>query len=230
MHLSVLHHQILRKNHLFHSLSDEEMQILLQNAHQISLKKGKFLFHQGQTANRFYFVISGCMRLFRTLIDGTEKTIELIHQENTFAEALLFSRQHEYPVTSQAIQDTVLLDFSNNDYLNLLKANPDLSLRLLDDLSHRLRSLINEIEMLSIKNSTHRVTRYLLNQLTQTGDKENTLRLPAPKNLIANQLGIQPETFSRILNRLKIEGIIDIQGKRVTILDMELLTDYELIR
>lgn len=111
--------------------------------------------------------------------------------------------------------------------MTLLKSSPDLSLVLLGDLSRRLRMRLNEIEVLSLKNSTHRVVRYLLTQIVGSESEYPQFDLPVAKRLIAGQLAIQPETFSRIVHRLKEEGVIDMKGKEVTVLDRKALADYE---
>lgn len=227
MQFQKIHGQLLRKHHLFSSLSDGGLEQLLQGSRVISVSKGDFLFQQNEEARHFYFVVSGCMKLFRTLPDGTEKIIELVASNQTFAEALMFNAQTRYPVSAQAVEPAELFSFSNVDYLMLLKTNPDLSLALLGDLSRRLRMRINELEVLSLKNSTHRVVRYLLTQMVGIDAEFPKFDLPVAKRLIAGQLAIQPETFSRIVHRLQEEKIIAMKGKEVTVLNRVALANYE---
>lgn len=227
MQFQKIHGQILRKHHLFSALSDSDLAKLMHGTRVLSVGKGEFLFQQNEEARHFYFVVSGCMKLFRTLPDGTEKIIELVPSNQTFAEALMFSAQTMYPVSAQAVEPAELFSFSNVDYMALLKSSPDLSFVLLADLSRRLRMRLNEIEVLSLKNSTHRVVRYLLTQIVGSEAEYPQFDLPVAKRLIAGQLAIQPETFSRIVHRLKEEGIIDMKGKEVTVLDRDALANYE---
>ncbi len=227
MQFQKIHGQLLRKHHLFSPLQDSDLEHLMHSARVISVAKGEFLFQQGEEARHFYFVVNGCIKLFRTLPDGTEKIIELIASNQTFAEALMFSSQTEYPVSGQAVDPTELFSFSNTDYLALVKTNPDLCVELLGDLSFRLRKRLNEIEVLSLKNSTHRVVRYFMAQMADSDEERPTFDLPVAKRLIAGHLSIQPETFSRIVHRLKEEGIIAMKGKQVTVLDRNALINYE---
>jgi CRP-like cAMP-binding protein len=227
MQFQKIHGQLLRKHHLFTALSDSDMTTLMRGTRVLSVGKGEFLFQQNEEARHFYFVVSGCMKLFRTLPDGTEKIIELVPSNQTFAEALMFNAQTMYPVSAQAVDSAELFSFSNVDYMTLLKSSPDLSLVLLGDLSRRLRMRLSEIEVLSLKNSTHRVVRYLMTQIVGADSEYPQFDLPVAKRLIAGQLAIQPETFSRIVHRLKEEGIIDMKGKEVTILDRNALANYE---
>lgn len=227
MQFQKIHGQLLRRHHLFSALSDMELEKLMAGSRVISVGKGEFLFQQNEEARHFYFVVSGCIKLFRTLPDGTEKIIELVATNQTFAEALMFASQTFYPVSSQAVEPAELFSFSNLDYVALLKSNPNLSMVLMADLSRRLRMRLNEIEVLSLKNSTHRVVRYLITQFVGSDAEYPHFELPVAKRLIAGQLAIQPETFSRIIHRLKEEGIIAMKGKEVTVLDRKALANYE---
>ena len=227
MQFQKVHAQLLQRHHLFSPIPEQGLQELMRTARIISTAKDEFLFQQGERATAFYFVISGRIKLFRTLPDGTEKIIELVAEDQTFAEALMFRLQDSYPVSAQATEPTQLFGFTSCDYLKLLKGNNELCLALLGNLSVRLRNRLNEIEVLSLKNSTHRVVRYLMTQLAKIPDQQREFSLPVTKRLIAAQLSIQPETFSRIIHKLRDEGIINLKGKQVTVLDRERLENYE---
>ena len=66
--------------------------------------------------------------------------------------------------------------------------------------------------------------RYLF-QERQTA-RSDVIDLDLPKRLIASQLGIQPETLSRILHRLTDAGLIAVQRRRIEILDQHSLSAY----
>jgi len=227
MEFHKVHTQLLQRHHLFAPLKEDDLKHLVSRARVMSLSKGDFLFMQGDHVEHFYFVISGCIKLFRNLPDGTEKIIELVHDEQTFAEALMFKAKNNYPVSTQAVESTELFSFPCAEYLSLVKANTDLCLALLGNLSARLRRRLAEIEVLSLKNSTQRVARYLLSQLDADDSEQTDFELPVAKRHIAAQLAIQPETLSRIVYKLKEEGIIEMQGKRVKVIHRKGLENYE---
>ena len=88
----------------------------------------------------------------------------------------------------------------------------------------RLHQRLNEIDTLTLGNASRRVARYLC-QEQEAGNGH--IQLCVPKRLIASQLGIQPETFSRILHRLEDEGIIRIDGRQIDVLDRQRLEQFE---
>jgi len=221
MQFQKVYGQILKKHYLFSSLSQDEFQALFKSARLLSVAKGDNIFHQGDQANNFFFLSTGRIKLFRTLPDGNEKVIELISEERSFAEALMFMEQGKYPVSACCIESSELIVFSSSDYLRLLDLNPRLSRSLLSEFCIRLHRRLDHIELLSLKNSTHRVARYLLSLCVPHPQEQPSFELPIAKRLIAEFLAIQPETLSRIIANLKEQGLIEMDGKMVTVLDRQ---------
>ncbi|MCL6415389.1 Crp/Fnr family transcriptional regulator [Aestuariirhabdus sp. Z084] len=221
------YYRLLKSHHLFAGFDDNELQQLLTTCHLKTLGRGDWLFHQGDPAPAFYFVIEGAIKLFRTTRDGNEKILEVSNSHETFAEAIMFAGQSNYPVNAQALKNSTVLAIPCPQYIECITRHPQYALALAARLSQRLHSLVNEIETLSLKNATHRVVRFLINGITDNLNREPVIELEIPKRLVASRLSIQPETFSRILHHLTDEKIISSNGKLITILDLERLLHYE---
>lgn len=222
-----VHQQILRSHHLFEPLNEEQLDELLAASQLVNLDKGEQLFHQGEPAHAFYFVISGCMKIFRLTPDGQEKIFEIIGDRQTFAEAMILMDTPNYVASATAVAPTQLYRFSKTAYMRLLQASQGLTFALLGKLCIRLHQRLNEIETLSLKNATHRVVRYLLTELMKMPAGSHCVELPVAKQLVAGQLSIQPETFSRIIHRLEAEGIIGIDGRQIDVRDRLRLEQFE---
>ena len=225
MVLHRVHHQILRSHHLFEPLNEEQLDELMASSQLLNLDKGDNLFHQGEPAHSFYFVISGAVKIYRLTPDGQEKVFEVIGNRQTFAEAMMLMDTPNYVASAQAVCPTQVYRFSNTAYMRLLETNQRLAFALLGKLCVRLHQRLNEIETLSLKNATHRVVRYLMTQLARA--ETTAFELPMAKQLVAGHLSIQPETFSRIIRRLIDEGIITQEGRLITVLDRQRLEQFE---
>lgn len=210
----------LRCGLLFGRLSDAQLDRVIRRAKKISLKEGDSLFEQGDSAERFYMVLSGHIKLFRLAPDGNEKVIEVVDPGRTFAEALMFLEQPRYPVGAQALGKAVVISIDARDFLDMLRNSVDLCLMLLGDMSFRLRGLIREIDDLSLHSATCRVAAYLL--LHAPADKDE-YELEIPKHVLASRLSVKPETFSRIIKGLKAQGVVELHGSRVAIIDRDAL-------
>src|SRR5690606_9578749 len=124
-----VHHQILRSHHLFEPLSEAQLDTLLQTARLVNVDKGAKLFHQGEPAHAFYFVISGTVKIYRLTPDGQEKVFEVIGSRQTFAEAMMLMDTPDYVASAQAIAPSQLYRFSNSTYMELLQNNSKLTFR-----------------------------------------------------------------------------------------------------
>lgn len=105
----------------------------------------------------------------------------------------------------------------------MIKEDPDLAMKMMAMLAQKLRILVNKIDDLSLKEAPSRVASYLL--LLRSSQESDTFKLDLPKGQIAFYLGTIQETLSRIFKRFTEQEIIEINGKEITIINMEELQD-----
>lgn len=217
--------QPLRKTALFTGLDEEIVRYFADNSHRKHYEKGVDLFAMGDPANAFFFIIDGWVKLYRMTRDGEEAIINVFAPGETFAEAAVFGPHQRYPVNAQAVEKTEILEIPRALFVNKIKEDSDFALRILGSISARQRSLIQQIEQVTVKSAPQRIGAFLLRLCPP--DKENNIEvnLPYDKSLIARRLNIQPETFSRALAKLKPYGV-NMDGRRVTIEDMEKLAEF----
>lgn len=211
----------LRRAYLFADMSDEHLKRLTAGMHEIHLATGNTLFRHGEPADRFFFLKSGMVKLFRLSPEGDEKIIELMHPGQTFAEAVMFmGNQGRYPVNAAAINDADVYAFDQKAFLGLLRESSEATFGLLASMSRRLHMLVNQIESLTLQNATYRLVAYLLEQIPRDVQTSPEVQLTTPKGVIAARLAIQPETLSRILAKLRQGGFIEVHGHHITVRDV----------
>jgi len=88
---------------LLRPLSRDQLERIARHAVRFYLGDGESLFQQGDTAERFYLVTKGQIKLYRLSPEGNEKVIEIVTPGQTFAEALMFLNRPHYPVGATAI-------------------------------------------------------------------------------------------------------------------------------
>lgn len=212
--------EALRQIYLFAALNDAQLDTMLASSHSIKLKQKQILFEAGQPAESFYLLRTGQIKLYSLSAEGDEKVIEIIRPGETFAEAIAFMEQHVYPVSAEAIMDSNLCSFDLLTFRQLLEDSPATSMRLMADMSRRLRMRINEINNLTLHNATYRLVVYLLEQIPEGAMELAEIHLGTPKSIIASRLSIKPETFSRILSKLTQRGLISVEGNDITLQDV----------
>lgn len=216
----------LKQSHLFTRLTDVQLDRVYRHSQVVKLEEGQQLFAQGEDVTNFYLVLSGKMKLYRVSPDGQEKIIEIVPQGGLFAEALMFMDQPHYPVSSAALSATTVIGIEANDFKDMLRDSVETCLLLLGNMSFRLRQLVHEIDTLTLHSGTCRVASYLLQHAP---DDRESFELDTAKGVIAARLSVKPETFSRIIKNLRGEGVISIDGSKITIHNREALKEYSLV-
>jgi CRP-like cAMP-binding protein len=210
---------------LFAELGEGVRRELAAHARRRHLGRGEVLFRAGEPLQAIYGVFQGHMQLSRVAGDGSEKVVEIIGPGETFAEAVLFMQREAYPVDARALEDCELLGVEAAAINRLLDERPGLARQLLGSLSRRLHNLVQDVESLALLDATGRVVGFLLARggPQAQADEPFSVELPAKKAAVASRLGVQPETFSRVLARLRQEGVITVAGDRIDVLAPERL-------
>ncbi|WXL24280.1 Crp/Fnr family transcriptional regulator [Ectopseudomonas mendocina] len=216
--------QRLRQHHLFEHLPEALFQHVCQRALYRHIETAAVLFHQAAAAERFYLLLSGQIALTRVLQEGQEKLVEVITPGECFAEALMFNGSPNYPVTATAYKSSELISIDAQHFRSLLEGQPNVCLALLGSLSIRLHQRLNEIDTLTQASASRRVVRFLCQEAQAHNDH---IQLKVSKRLIASQLGIQPETFSRILHRLVEAGLIQMERRLIRVPDRTALANFQ---
>ena len=217
----------MRRHYLFSGLDQEDFDALMQHVSAIKLEKGEILFHRGDKAECFYFVEAGQLELNIIAPTGQRKVLEVLGPDRTFAEAVTFMREHKYPVTCEALTDSVVCRIPNQDYVDLIHDNADACMRLLGDLSRHLHARVREIERLTVQNAHDRLVSYLLEHVVDSNDDEATIRLELPRHVIASRLSITPETLSRLLRSLVEDRILTIEDRVIFVHSLSRLRPYD---
>lgn len=219
--------QTLRSVYLFAGLTDQQLADLKGGMQGIGLQDGEYLFEYGQPANHFFVLLKGYIKLIRFSAEGAEKVFEIISPGESFAEAIMFMSKRTYPVTAQGIGTVEVLAFDNKVFLTILAASFDTCMRVMGNMSRRLRHWLNEIDQLTLQNATYRLVNYLLYQIppeVQLGHCQ--IDFIVPKHVIASRLSITPETLSRILHHMTEIGLIAVKGRTIHIGDVRTLRLY----
>ncbi len=212
----------LSKFPLFSGISED----YLKNIEKISLlkryKRGDNIFLEGDKGEGFFLVISGMVKIYKLSPEGKEHVLNIVGPGEIFAEAVLFYKD-EYPAYADSLSDSELLFLDKESFLRFIKETPDIAMRMLEIFSNRLRKLTNIIEEISLKNVSARLAKYLVELSVKKNS--NSFELDEKKRDLALKIGTVSETLSRTLKRFKEEGIIEIKGRRIRILKIELLKE-----
>ncbi len=194
--------EYLRQLYLFEGLDEDEIQRILAGARTVRLESGRWLYHQGEAADRFFVVRSGQIALFRQSADGRESIVALVGEDEVFGEETLILEAPRHDLNARAVGEAHLLSLERAPFRSFLEDSSLLCLRLASTFHRRQQMLLDHIEKLTLHDATQRVMAYLLEK-AGGGSGLQRIKLAVPKATLASHLSIQPETLSRILARLK---------------------------
>ncbi len=218
---------ILTNLPMFRELSVEEIERIAQSTRAIQVARGEVLFQRGAPCTGFYVMIHGQLKLAMSSPQGIEKVVELLGPGHSFGEAVMFLDK-PFPVYAQALTDSLVLHIHKSVIFEGIDSDPVFSRNMLAGLSVRLHRLIKSVESFTLRSSAQRVIGYLLQDLEEiTEGQDVKISLLANKNVIASNLNITPETFSRILHNLSDNGLIEVKGKDVRIIDIAQLRGFD---
>ncbi|MDP2247875.1 MAG: Crp/Fnr family transcriptional regulator [Nitrosomonadales bacterium] len=217
---------LLSTFHLFSELNEEQIAYVTKETHAVSVGRGDILFNRGDTALGLFLLVYGQVKLAVNSSQGTEKVIGIISPRESFGEAIIFLDQAFFPIYAQATMDSELLMIPKHVIFSLLERDITVSRKMLAGLSMRNRQLVQDIESVALLTCTQRLIGYLL-QISSSADGKNQVTLPASKSTIASLLNLSPETLSRIMLKLQLQGLIEVHGKEITIIDTTGLREFE---
>ena len=209
--------QLLSHLSFFESLDNAALQRIAAGVSEINARSGTLIFRRGESCRGLYIVIAGQVKLALQAAQGNEKVVELVGPGCTFGETAIFL-DLPYVFTATTLADTRLAHISKATVLAELERTPKFTRAMIASLSHRMRHLIGALEDCMLRSGSERVMGYLLNQVPpDTANGNAMVTLPTKKGIIASQLNLTHEHFSRILRELFTEGLIEVEGRNVRI-------------
>lgn len=211
---------LIRRCRLFSGLTDDNVALLIAIIKKQHHARGTLLFEEGAEADGFYVVASGKVKVFKLSADGRERVLHVILPGDSFADAAIFA-DGNYPAFASTLVESELLFFPKREFLDLLHSHSQLAINMIAGLSKFLRQFTIQIEDLTFRDVPARLARYLLEVADE--QQSDSFELTLAKSQLASNLGTTSETLSRTLRKLMDEELVNVQGKRIEILNADRL-------
>jgi len=210
---------------LFSELSVVELRKITAISRLINYKEGEYVFHKGDSFPGIYIVLKGLIKIFKISPQGKEYILHLLRKPNLFGDVPLFTGG-DCPASVQIMEDSMLLFVPKNEFLELLKENPNLSFKIMTGFAKRLKSITVKAEDLTLKEVVNRLADYIVKGIESSHSKnlpEPFFKIPLSNPTLAAYLGTIPETISRAFRKLKESDAIRLHGRTVFVKDPEKL-------
>jgi CRP/FNR family transcriptional regulator len=185
-------------------------------------KKGQVIFQEGAHSFGIYCINSGKVKLTHSGDDGREQIIRLGKAGDIMGYKALLSGER-LTATAIALEDAQVCFIPKDLFLNVLQKDPSLSLEMMRILSSELRKAELKITHLAQKPVRERLAETLLfiHETYGVESDGQTLNVRLSREEIANLVGTATESAIRLLSEFRKEGLIELEGKKIRLLQME---------
>lgn len=180
---------------------------------------GQVLFLEGAASPGLYFLAAGWLKVFKSSPEGREQVLRFLGPGETFNEIGAFANRPN-PATAIALEDAGVWLLPREDISRLLRAQPKLAQRVIENMADRVIELVNLVTDLSLRSVTGRLARLLLDEA-----REDVLPRPRwhTQAELAARLGTVPDVVQRALRGMENEGAIQVERHEIRIRDRSAL-------
>jgi CRP/FNR family transcriptional regulator len=215
---------LIRSIPLFSTLTDDEFNQLAHIFVARAYRKNQVIFLEEETGNYMYLVLSGKVKVAKAGVSGKE-TILAIHRTGDFFGEMALLDGKTAPATVSAMEDSKIMSISGADFHKYLLHNQKVMLQIIQVLCARLRQ-VWQTQSLNSSTADARIRMgvYQLAKRHGIRDAHGTIiDLKITHQELAEMVGTSRETVTRVLTKLREQGIIEIDQRRITLLDSKAL-------
>ncbi len=219
---------LVKKIPFFSLLTEKELDLIDQITSKTKFQKGEYIFFEGDAGNKFYIIKEGQVKLTKMIKNGDEQILNIFSDHDIIAEIVAFDKGN-YPASAVTMSETEVIVFDQSELENLILENPAIGVKLLREMSGRLRRAQQNVRDLALKDSSARVAGLLIFLADKYGKKKNEmliLDISLTQQELASMIGCSRETVSRILAQFESEDLIKTSRKKIIILKPEKIKSY----
>jgi CRP-like cAMP-binding protein len=180
------------------------------------------VFHAGDRADTLFVLATGTVTLSRTTVEGRDVLIDVVAPGDLFG-TLSALGDPVYPDTARALSVACALSIGADDFRAVMQRHPSVALEVLDDLAHRLEQSHQRVAHLSVGTVDQRVAAALLRLVAVVGEPHGSgvlLQMPLTRADLASMAGTTTESASRVMSRLRREGVVESGRRWTSVLDV----------
>ena len=203
---------------LFRELGHEAWDRLAAYTMKRHVERGRTIFSKGDIGTCLFAVRSGIVKVIVPSVEGRSAVFNLVREGDIFGEIALLDGG---PRTANAVAftDCKLIVIERRDFLSLLRAYPDVTIKLLEVLCSRLRRTTEQVEDLMFLDLKSRLVKTLL-RLSQVGaDREISIS----QDDLSQIVGLSREMINKQLQVWVKGRWIKLSRKRITVVEPEAL-------
>ncbi len=200
----------------------EDLKEYLNNNRKINTyKSGEIIYDEGNHANNIYLIKKGVVKSHKIDEFGKE-LITKIYKSDEFFGYTSFTENIPYLESATAMEKCEIISISKDDLKKILKQNHKITLEFIHLLTDNLIEFKEQLLQMAY-GSVKKKTANTILQFTEKIQNKTVGTIKISRSDLASVAGIATESLIRTLSSLKKEGLIEIEGRNITVLDLEKL-------
>lgn len=206
---------------MFGSLTDEEYSMINTSRKEYVYKRGEVIKKEGSPIDSFLYLRSGLLKLYKTDKSGKDHILSL-NKPGDFISLLSIFSNSEYKYSIAALEETRVCDIELPVLKEVIALNSEFALRVLNRISTVSDDIIESQFEIRRRQVKGRIAYFLL-FLSDRIYRSSEFRLPVTRREIGELISMTTENTIRTLSEFKKDGIIEMDGRVIRILDMDRL-------
>lgn len=186
-----------------------------------SFEKGEEIFREGVRSNTIYLLLKGVVKCYKMDEDGKE-LITALYRADDFLGFTSFVDNIPYQETATTVEDTEVAGISKSELKDILQKNQNISLELMELLNENITDIKEQLLQMAYS-SVQKKTAQTLLQFSEILNKKPDEPIRISRSDLASVAGIATESLIRTLSGFKKEGLIEIEGRNIRILELDAL-------
>jgi CRP-like cAMP-binding protein len=193
---------------------------------------GTVVFREGEPSDVVFLLQSGRIRLFKQ-VGAMERSLRVVRPGDLFGELALLEGSRRQS-TAVALDESLALGFDHATFHQVAQENPDVGLRVIEQIVRRLRDAEDQIEILMVRDHQSKVVVALMKlaqrELANPDQSGGQVTLQISPLELSAQVGLDVEVVKRVVSQLRETGYVRIEDERVELSSLETLRElYSLL-
>jgi len=216
---------VLKQCILFKDMDHKDIERFIKNSNFTIKKysKGGLVVQEESHCKELGILLNGLLEVQSLYPSGKSITLNRVEPSEIFGEAILFSKSSQFPSNIEAIEESAIMFIKKSDLINCLSKCHHFMENFLELLSDRLLMLNKKLKMLTMENIRQKIGNFLIQEYKK--QKSLQIKLFLSRQEMADHMGIERPSLSRVLSKMREEGIIEFNKESFLIKDLEALND-----
>lgn len=215
-----------RRDSVFCDLSDEHLKILNEAKTSNEYKPNQIIFYEGNKPFGLYCITSGKVKIYKMDSEGHQQIVRLAGAGDLIGYRSLLAEE-PYSATAETLENANVCFVDKNVFLDVLQTHPATAMNVMSSLARDLGKAEHQIVNLTHKNIRERLAELFLIFKKRYGEKTAKgihLNINLTREELGELIGTTQESVIRLLSEFKQDGLIEVDGRQITLLNIGKLT------